>query len=241
MPRRLLLVNVLLVGASLASVLYIVYQLTSTPAAPVARPRTAAAPAVSAPPVAVEPPPPPGAYGVVASRNLFSPTRTEAPPAPAASAAAVPPQPKPNLYGVVLREGAPIAYLEDPATKRVAGYRTGDTVAGGTVQTIAADHVVLIRSDGRLEIRLNDPAKPRPPAPPVAATPGAQPGVFQPRGVAQPGVPRLPEGTQQGPGAIAAPQPPSVIQPAPQFPGRRPLPPNLRRVLPGSIPDAAQQ
>ena len=228
MSRRLLLLNVLLVGASLASGLYIAREVTSTPPAP-SRPRTAPAPAVSTPPAPPEAPATPGSYTVVATRNLFSPTRTEAPPPPPVSAAAAaPPPPKPNLYGVVLREGGPIAYLEDPLTKRVAGYRPGDTVAGGTVQLIAADHVVLSRPDGRVEIRLNDPAKPRPAIPPTA--PG-QPGVFQPRGVPQPGVP----------GQIFPPQPPSAAQPTPQVPGRRALPPNLRRVLPGSIPDAAQQ
>ncbi len=35
-------------------------------------------------------------------------------------------------------KSASIAYLEDPVTKRVAGYRQGDTIAGGTVQTSRA-------------------------------------------------------------------------------------------------------
>src|SRR2546425_1533713 len=43
--------------------------------------------------------------------------------------------------GVVLRDTNPIAYLEDPLTKRVAGYRIGDTIAGGRVEAITADHV----------------------------------------------------------------------------------------------------
>jgi hypothetical protein len=90
----------------------------------------------------------------VAARNLFSPTRTESPPAPTVAAS---PAVKPNLFGVVLREGAPIAYLEDPNTKRVAGYRVGDSVAGGTVQTINSEGILINRPDGNMDVRLRDP------------------------------------------------------------------------------------
>ena len=231
MPRRLLLLNVFLVAASLASAVYIARQVTAT--APPARSRAASTRAASAPPAAAEAPAAPGSYTVVASRNLFSPTRTEAPPGPGAAGGALAP-PKPNLYGVVLRDGAPIAYLEDPATKRVAGYRAGDTVAGGTLQLITTDHVVLARPDGRVEIHLNDPSKPRAQAP--------APGQVAPAGaVLPPGMPRFPEGTTLPPGQVIAPQPPSSLTQTPQYPARRPLPSTLRRTLPGTIPDAAQQ
>jgi len=114
---------------------------------------------------------PPQAYNVIASRNLFSPTRSEtAGPALAGGAPVL--VAKPALHGVVLREGSPIAYLEDPLTKRIAGYRVGDPIAGGTVQTISADTVVIARPEGMVDVRLRDPSKPRP-APP-------QPGAQQP-------------------------------------------------------------
>src|SRR5438128_7623124 len=170
MSRRLVLLNVLLVAVSLASVGYIARELAPKASGSAGRARTV--PTVS-PSTAAQPEesPPSGGYATVASRNLFSPTRTDAPSVPGATAGGAPPAgPKPNLYGVVLREGASVAYLEDPATKRVGGYRAGDTVAGGTVQLIAADHVVLERPEGRVQVLLSDPAKPRPPAPaPVAA------------------------------------------------------------------------
>ena len=70
----------------------------------------------------------------------------------------------------MLREGAPIAYLEDPNTKRVGGYRVGDSVAGGMVQTISSEGVVINRPDGNMDVRLRDPGKPRPT--PVALPPG---------------------------------------------------------------------
>lgn len=253
MPRHLIALNLLLVAIATVAVLYMVREITALPPATTVRSRPAATSAAAPP---AETAPPPGTFTSVASRNLFSPTRTEAPPAPVTSAANTPPAPKPNLYGIVLREDVPIAYLEDPATKRVAGYRKGDTVAGGTVQLIAADHVVLTRPEGRVEVRLSDPSKPRPPAPAVAGQPGAVPGatpgalppgmppqpVFTPPTAAlPPGTPRFPEGGGGAPQPGGVVQPPTVSQPVPVFPGRRPLPPNLRRLAPGTTPDATQQ
>ena len=243
MSRRLVLLNVLLVAVSLASIGYIARELA--PKATGSAARTRSGPPVSTPATAVAPaePLPPGSYGTVASRNLFSPSRTDAPTAPGAVAGgAAPAGPKPNLFGVVLRDGASIAYLEDPATKRVAGYRAGDLVAGGTVQLIAADHVVLDRPDGRVQVRLSDPAKPRPPAP-VPAAPGQAtppPTAVPPTTAPQPGTPRTPEGAAAQAPTVAPQDAPVGGPPVQQFPGRRPLPPNLRRVAPGSTPDAPQ-
>jgi len=44
----------------------------------------------------------------------------------------------------------------DPLTKRIAGYRIGDPIAGGTVQTISADAVLISRPDGIVDVRLRD-------------------------------------------------------------------------------------
>jgi hypothetical protein len=156
-------------------------------------------------------------------------------------AANTPPLVKPNLFGVVLREGAPIAYLEDPATKRVAGYRVGDSIVGGTVQKISADGVTIARPDGAVDVRLRDPSRPRPA--PVAQTPQAG---------AAPGVPPVAGSTL--PGVIPPAAPPQVAQPVPPgqpgqpgqppagfVPGRRPLPPNLLRRMPQAPPSNAPQ
>ncbi len=158
------------------------------------------------------------AYSNIAMRNLFSPTRSEAPPSPVAPTASLP---KPNLYGVVVREGASIAYLEDPVTKRVAGYREGDAIAGGTVQTISSDRVVLVRPEGNVDVRLHDPSRPRPAAPPTAGTPPGAP-------------PRAPVAP---PGAPGAPAPPTAAPGG----GRRALPPSLLRRLPQSGTSSAPQ
>jgi len=246
MPKKLLIINVLLLTIAAGSVVFIARQLTAPlrmPSAARRPPATTPAPVAEEPRSAVA-----GAYGSVAARNLFSPTRTEAPATVAAAAAS--PAGKPNLYGVVLREGAPIAYLEDPATKRVAAYRVGDNVGGGTVQAISADSVVINRPDGQLDVRLRDPSRPRPtPVPAVAVAPGAQPaqpvgtpptlpGVIPPAAaVAPPPGQVMPQpGVVPPSGQAARPVMPSVI------PGRRPLPPNLLRRLPqGQPPNAPQQ
>src|SRR5712692_6182697 len=174
MPRRLSLLNVVLAGASLVFALLIARDLTTSPRR--LTPRSQPAPTAAAP-VAPAPPPAPaaGGYAIIATRNLFSPTRSEAPvSAPGASAAVS--LPKPSLYGVVLRDGAPIAYFEDPVTKRVAGYRIGDSFAGGTVATISDDSVMLARPDGQINVRLHDPTRPRPPAPAAPGGPTPPPG-----------------------------------------------------------------
>jgi Type II secretion system protein C len=236
MPKRLVALNLVLLAAAVFAVASIVRTLIEpAPRPALTRPR----PAPPAPARAAESPsaraPGPGAYAVIASRNLFSPTRTEAPPTTAAAKAATA-LPKPNLYGVVLKDGTPIAYLEDPLTKRVAGYRLGDTIAGGTVQMIDSDHIILTRPDGQVDVRLRDPSRPRPPVP--QATPAAPPTPPPVQGaIAPPGQPMpVPQ-----PPVVQAPAIPQGQMPSP-VPSWRSLPPNLLRRAPtGSPNDATPQ
>ena len=151
-------------------------------------------------------------YAVIGTKSLFSPARTEG------EAAAGPAQsgPKPFLYGVVLATDLSIAYLEDPGSKRVTGYRVGDAIAGGTLTVIAPDHVVLKRSDGMVNVPLRDPAKPRAALPEAAPPAGGAPTAPAPTAFPQPSpVPGVP------------PQ-----LPASALPGAFPQPPGLRRRLP---------
>jgi hypothetical protein len=177
--RPLIVVNALLLAVAVTSLVYAVRELwrPAETGRVVAKVASHTPQAVSAEPI------PDGAYAVVAGRNLFSPTRSEVTVAVAPSSTA--PVAKPNLYGVVLRDGGSIAYLEDPTTKRVARYRVGDIVGGGTVRSIAPDHVVLARGDATVEVRLNDPSKPRVAAviPTNAAHPEPQLGVGPQSGV----------------------------------------------------------
>src|SRR5438093_3386148 len=243
MPRRLLAVNVVLAGVSLLCVSLIVKQLIgSRPAAP-SRSRPPAAALAAPQSAAGSPRLPAQAYSVIATRNLFSPTRSEMPGAGMAGGPAVNVV-KPSLHGVVLRDGAPIAYLEDPLTKRIAGYRIGDPIAGGTVQTISADAVVIARPDGVVDVRLRDPSKPRPPAPTPAGqqpVPGQPPvpGQFPVPGGVQPPTPQPMPGVL-GPAPRVLPPGPQVIPPgqtAPGFPSPAPFPrpsPSLGRRLPAA-------
>lgn len=215
MPRRLVMVNTVLGLVAAGLFTYIVWEMTR-PLNGTARPRARAANAAS--PSALPAPAGrdnggPAAWANVASRNLFSPARSDAGGASAGIAAA-PLGPKPNLYGVVLREGAPIAYLEDPVTRRVSAYRVGDNVGGGVVKSITADSVMLVRPDGQLDVRLHDPGKPRP-ALPIAP----------------------PAGAQGQPPAETQPAPPvGQVNPLPGGAVRRPLPPNILRRLPQGSP-----
>ncbi|PYN44230.1 MAG: hypothetical protein DMD95_11390 [Candidatus Rokuibacteriota bacterium] len=223
MPRRLLAVNVVLAGVSLLCVSLIVKQLIgSRPAAP-SRSRPPAAALAAPPSAAGSPRLPAQAYSVIATRNLFSPTRSETPGAGMAGGPAINIV-KPSLHGVVLRDGAPIAYLEDPLTKRIAGYRIGDPIGGGTVQTISADAVVIARPEGAVDVRLRDPSKPRPPAPAAAGQPPV-PG--QPSGAGQLPAP----GPLPTPGVL--PPAPRAFTPPPILPPGQPIPPPVQQPAPG--------
>src|SRR6266851_8478454 len=170
MSRWLRLLNVALglVGCLLATGLVrelrAAHPLPPPPAPRAARPvpTSGAAATVTAPPSAA-------GYGVIAAKNLFSPSRSEAPAGSVAAAG-----PKPVLHGVVMDGPKSRAYLEDPVAKRTFGYLVGDTVGGGRVESISADRVVIARSDGLLEVLLHDPSKPKP-APTASAPAPAAP------------------------------------------------------------------
>ncbi len=208
MTRRLLLLNVVvgLVGcvfaAGLTREMLAAHPLPSPPAPRDARP--AAAPASASPASA----PAPASYGVIAAKNLFSPSRSEAPAGPVAGVG-----PKPLLHGVVVDGPKSRAFLEDPVAKRTFGYAVGDTIGGGRVESISADRVVIGRTDGLVEVLLQDPAKPKAPTPaapspapaaaPSAATPpraGATPAAAEARPPTAP-VPAVPPSRVPNPGS----------------------------------------
>jgi hypothetical protein len=114
--------------------------------------------------VAAENPPPTPitAYHVIATKNLFTPGRLETSATTAAGSMA--PGVKPVLHGVMLDGNRSRAYLEEPPARQVYGYAIGDRVAGGRLESIGFDRVVIIRPEGPLEVLLQDPSKPRPAA-----------------------------------------------------------------------------
>src|SRR5262249_4920145 len=152
-------------------------------------------------------------YNAIVAKHVFNPTGTkDGAQTPTAAAPAAPPPPKPLLLGVVVDGQRSRAYLEDPATKRVFGYQIGDTVAGGKLDKITDDKVVIVRADGPIDVMLRDPSKPKPVAGPAApATPGGQP---------------------TPPTAPSQPPPGARVQPPPGPSGRAPIPPRAIRRLP---------
>jgi hypothetical protein len=128
------------------------------------RPRVAGGLAVPAWPRLVEPNggtgprPGIGSYESVVARNIFSPDRSAGVKRVSPGTAVI--GATPLLYGIILAGPVSIAYLEDPLTKRVTGYRVGDVIAGATVEAIGPDLVVLKGAGGTLHVSLRDPSKP---------------------------------------------------------------------------------
>lgn len=74
------------------------------------------------------------------------------PTAPRAASAAVP-----LLYGIVLRGEDSVAYMEDPRTRRVTGFKRGDTVGAGVLERIEERHVTVRLPSGPVDIRVDAP------------------------------------------------------------------------------------
>jgi hypothetical protein len=160
--KRLLVLNVFLIGVSavlLISVARTLVALDRLSPIPAPRPvEVAPSPTNDRGPIARAS----AGYEVIATRNLFDPSRSE----PTRSGRAVqdaPPPAKPVLYGVVLSDdpGLGLAYFADPGTRRIAGYRVGDDLAGGRVERIEKDRVLIRRADELLEVFLSRSNAPR--------------------------------------------------------------------------------
>ncbi len=107
----------------------------------------------------------PADHGVIVARNLFAASRGEvAVMAPMLAGV------RSVLHGVVIDGERSRAYLDDPTAKRVFGYAVGDAVAGGRLERILDDRVVIRGPAGVVEILLQDPTKPQAEAPTPAAT-----------------------------------------------------------------------
>ena len=142
-------------------------------------------------------PPPLASFQVIATKNMFNPGRIEATDAMAAAATAA--GVRPILHGVLIDGQRSRAYLEEPPVGRVLGYSVGDQVAGGRLESIEPNRVVIVRPQGRLEVFLQDPSKPRQVTPAAAGPPGPPP----------PGQPtRAPSSS----GRVTTPRPPQQPQ-----------------------------
>jgi type II secretory pathway component PulC len=119
----------------------------------VARPSGAATPRDHG---AVRNSPSSGVYDVIATRTLFHPNRSE-PRSSEAMAPILPTPPTFALYGVAISDDTRVAFVQDLVTKQIVGYKTGDKLAGGQVERIEPDRVVIMRADGPIEVLLHQP------------------------------------------------------------------------------------
>ncbi len=124
------------------------------------------APAASGPSPGVRPAPL-SEYAILVQRDAFkSPTPEPAPP-PAAAAKPAPPSPLPALIGTIFVAEERQAVLKDQ--HRAEAYAVGQSIAGGTLVEIEADHVVIERNGARLEVPLHASIRPAPAAAPAGS------------------------------------------------------------------------
>src|SRR3989454_427995 len=153
MSRPLTVLNLLLVGISVVFSIQLLRGFAAPAPLPLIRVDRPLVAVVSAKKASGPAGPPLTAYGGIAARNLFNPDRSETGRSNAGSgdqAFAT----KPVLYGVVIGEETRVAYLEDPSTKRIFGYKVGDVVAGGQLEQIETDRVVIKRVDERQDAEI---------------------------------------------------------------------------------------
>ena len=172
LARPLLALNLFLAGISIFSSIRIGHALLThdlqSPSR-IARPPAAAAPRDHG---AVRNSRSGGVYDVIATRTLFHPNRSE-PRSSEAMAPILPPAPPLELYGVAISDDTRVAFVQDLVTKQILGYKTGDKLAGGQVERIEPDRVVIIRADGPIEVLLHQP-KERQPKESQAVVPSAE-------------------------------------------------------------------
>ena len=164
MSRPLLALNLFLAGLSVFFFIRIghaVFASDLQSTFPIARPLAVAGPRA---PGAARHARSSGDYGVIATRTLFHPSRSQS-----TSSEAMAPIPPPAstlaLYGVAISDDTRVAFVQDLVTKQISGYRTGDKLAGGQVERIEPDRVVIMRADGPIEVLLRRPKEPQAAAP----------------------------------------------------------------------------
>src|SRR4030043_1863389 len=105
-------------------------------------------------------------YTMIAEDNLFHPERK------------IPvekkdeqPLPKPDfvLYGTLITDDISLAYIEDLKApfstpgrgKRQTAMRKGDSMSGFTLKEIETEKIVMVRGEGRIELKVADSSKPK--------------------------------------------------------------------------------
>lgn len=81
---------------------------------------------------------------------------SDTPPVPTGARASAPAG-VPLLYGIVLRGEDSVAYMVDPQTRRVTGFKRGDTIGAGVLERIEERHVTVRLPSGPVAIRVDAP------------------------------------------------------------------------------------
>ncbi|HET6461867.1 MAG TPA: hypothetical protein VFG29_13895 [Syntrophales bacterium] len=119
-------------------------------------------------------------FAIIVEKNLFHPERQME----KAEKTAVP-KPELILYGTLITDDVSIAYVEDKKSpystpgraKRQTALRKGSSIAGYVLREVKPDHIVLVRGDDKLVVKLTDETDKRKgsetgPSPGPKATPG---------------------------------------------------------------------
>jgi hypothetical protein len=153
--RRLLALNLVMAGVSLLFCIRIGRALVA-PTPPLPSSSRPAGAAVMREPDSVRGSQAGGHYEVIATRSLFDPNRSNSTSAEVTGRTPLPVSTL-ALYGVAISDDARVAFVQDRTTKQMASYRTGDSLAGGRVDRIEPDRIVIIRADGPVEVLLHRP------------------------------------------------------------------------------------
>jgi hypothetical protein len=105
-----------------------------------------------------------GYYDLVATRSLFSSNRADSASSETTGRAA-PTTPAWALYGVAISDDIRVAFVQELVTKQISSYKIGDQLAGGRLERIEPDRVVVMRADGPIEVLLRRPKESEPPSP----------------------------------------------------------------------------
>jgi type II secretory pathway component PulC len=160
LSRPLLALNLVMVGLSIFFCIRIGHALFAPaprPTSPVARTVAAAGPRDHG---AARNSPSSGVYDVIATKSLFDPKRSQS-TSSEVMAPRLRPAPTLALHGVAISDDTRVAFVQDLVTKQLSGYKTGDKLAGGQVERIEPDRVVIMRADGPIEVLLRRPKEPQ--------------------------------------------------------------------------------
>lgn len=93
-------------------------------------------------------------YDVIASKNLFHPSRSSINKKPPEVTRPVSKNDIPQLFGTIIMDDKKLAILEDQSTKKSILYKVNDSVSGFIVSQILENKVILKKGGESIEVNL---------------------------------------------------------------------------------------